>query len=69
MTWKQHGAKLLSVFFTAYGGGLGVSVPANYLYSPDEINWLTVFALPVIAGLIMIFPQIGKMFGEIANES
>ncbi len=46
-----------------------MSVPANYLYSPDEVNWLTVFSLPIIAGLIMTFPQVGKMFGEMANES
>jgi len=69
LTWKQRGAKLLSVFFTGYGGGFAVIIPANYLYSPDIINWLAVFTLPLISGLIMLWPQIGKMFGEMANES
>jgi len=67
LTWRQRVSKLLSVFFTGYGGGFGVSLPANYIYSPDQVNWITVFALPIIAGLLMTWPQIGKMFGEMAN--
>lgn len=67
MNWKQRGAKLLSVFFIGYGGGFGVSLPANYVYAAEEVNWIAVFTLPLIAGLVVIFPQIGKMFGEIAN--
>jgi len=69
LTWRQRVSKLLSVFFTGYGGGFGVSLPANYIYSPDQVNWVTVFTLPIIAGLLMIWPQIGKMFGEMANEN
>lgn len=68
LTWKQRIFKLLSVFFTGYGGGFGVSLPANYIHAPDQINWITVFALPIIAGLLMMWPQIGKMFGEMAKE-
>ena len=67
ITWKQRGAKLLSVFFTGYGGGFGVSLPANYLLVDTPVNWILVFTLPMIAGLIATFPQIGKMFGDIAN--
>jgi len=67
LTWKQQGAKILSVFFTGYGGGFGVSVPANYIYSPQEVNWIAVFTLPIIAGLLMTWPQLGKMFGDMAN--
>jgi len=69
LTWSQRGAKLLSVFFIGYGGGFGVSVPANYIYSSEEINWIAVFTLPIISGLLMTWPQIGKMFGEMANGS
>ena len=69
LTWRQRISKLLSVFFTGYGGGFGVSLPANYIYSPDQVNWITVFTLPIIAGLLMTWPQIGKMFGEMANEN
>jgi len=67
LNWKQRGAKLLSVFFTGYGGGFAVSIPANYIHAPEQINWIAVFLLPVIAGLLMTWPQIGKMFGEISN--
>ena len=67
MIWKKQVAKLLSVFFTGYGGGFAVIIPANWLYSPELINWYIVFALPVISGLIMLWPQVGKMFGEMAN--
>lgn len=67
MTWKQKGAKLLSVFFTGYGGGFGVSIPANYVYAPESVNWFAVFMLPLVAGLLMLWPQLGKMFGEMAN--
>ncbi len=67
LTWRQRISKLLSVFFTGYGGGFGVALPANYIYSPDQVNWITVFTLPIIAGLLMTWPQIGKMFGEMAN--
>ena len=67
LNWKQRASKLLSVFFTGYGGGFGVSVPANYIYAPHEVNWIGVFLLPTIAGLLMTWPQIGKMFGEMAN--
>lgn len=67
MNWKQRCAKLLSVFFTGYGGGFAVIIPANYLYFPELINWYMIFTLPVISGLIMLFPQLGKMFGEMAN--
>ncbi len=69
LTWKQRGSKLLSVFFLGYGGGFGVSIPVNYMHASHDVNWLTVFILPIISGLIMTFPQIGKMFGEMSNES
>jgi hypothetical protein len=69
MDWNKRGAKLVSVFFTGYGGGFAVSVPTHYLITSHEIDWIMVFTFPLISGLLMTFPQIGKMFGDFANES
>ncbi len=69
ITWNQRIAKLFSVFFTGYGGGFAVSVPTHYLITEQMINWMLVFTLPLISGLMMTWPQIGKMFGDYSNEN
>ena len=69
MTWKQRGARIISVFFTGYGAGFGVVIPADYIHSPGTIDWIHLFILPIISGLIVTFPQIGKVFGDMANEN
>ena len=68
LNWKQKGAKLLSVFFMGYSGGFVGVLPANYLLDPQNINLFVIFLVPGISGLALLFPQIGKMFGEMANE-
>ena len=67
MTWKKRGAKLLSVFFTGYGGGFSAVLPANYLLLPESIDLSIIFFVPIISGLTMLWPQAGKIFGEYSN--
>lgn len=67
MNCKQRTAKLLSVFFYAYGAS--IAPLAGFIASTDPVNF-TLFNLivwPTLAGVIAIFPQLGKMFGEISN--
>lgn len=68
MIWKQRCAKLLSVFFMGYGGGFVAVLPTSYLTDPNHINLLILFLTPILSGLAMMFPQVGKMFGELARE-
>ena len=62
-------AKIFSVFITGYGAGFGVVIPADYIHSPSSVDWAHLFILPIIAGLIVTFPQLGKMLGEYSNEN
>lgn len=68
MKWKQRIAKLISVFFMGYAGGFAASLPIH-VTTLDEINWILIFIWPTLGGLVLIFPQISKIFGDIANEN
>lgn len=67
MNWTRRGAKILAAFFNGYAGGFTVSLPSNYILSPQNIQWDWVFFLPIISGLALTWPQIGKVFNEIAG--
>jgi len=65
---KKRFAKILSVFFYAYGGAITPPL-AGFIAATDPVNF-TLYNLivwPSLAGMIAIFPQLGKMFGEISN--
>ena len=67
MNSKKRIAKILSVFFYAYGGA--ITPLAGFIAATDPANF-TLYNLivwPALAGVIAIFPQMGKMFGEISN--
>jgi hypothetical protein len=67
MNFKKRIAKILSVFFYAYGGA--ITPLAGFIAATDPVNF-TLYNLivwPSLAGMIAIFPQLGKMFGEISN--
>ena len=67
MKWKNRGYKILSVFFYAYGGS--ITPLAGFIAATDPVQF-TLYNLlvwPALAGVIAIFPQLGKMFGEISN--
>lgn len=51
-----------------YSGGFVGVLPANYLLDPQNINPLIIFLIPGVSGLALLFPQIAKMFGDMANE-
>ena len=68
MNWKKRGAKILSVFF--YGYGASITPLAGFIAATDPVQF-TLFNLllwPSLGGFIAIFPQLGKIFGEISNE-
>jgi len=65
---KQRGAKILQVFFYSYGAS--IAPLGAFISATDPINF-TLYNLllyPTLGGFIAIFPQLGKMFGEISNE-
>ena len=69
MKWKQRGAKILSVFFYAYGGA--ITPIAGFIAATDPVHFTLYNQIiwPSLAGIIAIFPQLGKIFGEISNGS
>ena len=69
MKWRQKAFKLLSVFTTGYSGGFIAVLPTNYLTTPGSIDIQLIFSIPIMTGIVFALPQIGKMFGEMANES
>jgi len=67
MDFKKRAAKILSVFFYAYGGT--IAPLGGFIAFTDPVNF-TLYNLlfwPAVAGFIAIFPQLGKIFGEISN--
>jgi hypothetical protein len=64
---KKRFAKTLSVFFYAYGGA--ITPLAGFIAATDPVNFTlqNLIVWPTLAGVIAIFPQLGKMFGEISN--
>jgi len=67
MNWKRRFSKVLGAFFTGYGGGFAVMLPANGTLSPENIQWFWIFVLPILAGLVVTWPQLGKVFSEYGN--
>ena len=65
--WAKRGFKLLGAFFTGYSGGFSVMVPANLTFAPGELNWFNIITLPILAGLVVTFPQLGKTFNELGS--
>lgn len=67
MNHKKRFAKILSVFFYAYGGA--ITPLAGFIAATDPVQFTlqNLIIWPAIAGVIAIFPQLGKMFGEISN--
>ncbi len=66
--WKKRGFKILASFFNGYGGGWTVGLPANVVLAPSEIQWGWLFILPILSGLTMTWPQLAKVFNEVANS-
>lgn len=67
MKWKNRGYKILSVFFFAYGGS--ITPLAGFIAATDPVQF-TLYNLmiwPSLAGVIAVFPQLGKIFGELSN--
>lgn len=68
MNLRSRGSKVLSVFFYAYGAS--IAPVGAFISATDPINF-TLYNLvvyPMLGGFIAVFPQLGKMFGEISNE-
>jgi len=68
LLWQKRGAKVLSVFFYGYSASI---VPIGAFIATSDLTNFTLHNLliyPGLGGLIAVLPQLGKMFGEIANE-
>ncbi len=66
--WKKRGAKIVASFFTGYSGGWTAVMSSNLILSPGDIEWGWIFILPMMAGLTTTWPQLAKVFNEIANS-
>lgn len=65
MNWKQHMAKILSVFLTGYGGGLTIVLSIKSVQ--DGIDMIMLAAYPIMSGVITLIPYAGKILGEYSN--
>lgn len=63
MNWKKRGAYVLGSYITGYGGGMGTSFGLTS-YNQNSLDFVSVFVLPAIAGLIVAIPQLGKIITE-----
>lgn len=65
MNWRQRAAKLLSVFITGYGGGFSVVLSLRNVQ--EGIDWVMLGVYPMLSGLIVLIPYLGKILGEYSN--
>jgi hypothetical protein len=65
INWKHRGGKVLGSFFTGYGGGFAAMLPTPALGL--TLDFGLIFLLPTLSGLVVTFPQLGKIFNEYAN--
>ena len=66
MNWTKRGAKLLATYITGYSGGLGTLMTLGVMDSHVTVHFL--FTIPMITGLIVTLPQIGKVLNEYGME-
>ncbi len=68
MNWKRRVAKVLSAFFYGYSGGFTAVFGIGSMNDPVNLTPLNLIIWPSVAGLVLTFPQIGKVFAEIGNS-
>ena len=65
MNWRKRGAYILGSFITGYSGGFGV------VFAIDQTDlWdlsIKSFMVPIVAGIIVALPQLGKVITEYSN--
>lgn len=66
MNWKRRLLKVLGSFVTGYGAGLS-AIFTDSAFKQESIDIGFLFGIPLIAGLIVALPQLGKVINEIAN--
>ena len=69
VNWQKRGAKILGSFFTGYGGGFSAMLTGQSVVHPNEINFVALFFLPLLSGLVVTFPQLGKVFNELGGKN
>ena len=67
MNWTKRMAKVLGVWTTGFGGGLG-SIFTISAYKSWELDFMTLFIIPSISGLIVCLPQLGKVLSEYSES-
>lgn len=65
VNWSRRGARVLGAFFTGYGGGFAAMLPTPAL--GIQLDFGLIFMLPTLSGLVVTFPQLGKIFNEIGG--
>jgi len=68
VNWKQRIYGLLSVFFYGYGAGFASVMTFGASTDPAQLTIFNLIIFPSIAGLIAVFPKLGKTFAELQNE-
>lgn len=66
MKWAKRLAKVLGGWITGFSGGLG-SIFTISAYKSWELDFMTLFVIPSISGLIVSLPQLGKILNEYAE--
>ncbi len=66
MNWTKRSAKLLATYITGYSGGLGTLMTLGVMDS--HVTFQVLFTIPMITGLIVTLPQIGKVLNEYGME-
>lgn len=67
VNWRRRLIKILSVFINGYGAGFTVSLGSDYLLDPVNLNLFYIFSLPLLAGMVSIWPQLSKLVNEVGN--
>jgi len=68
VNWTQRGYGILSVFFYGYGAGFGSVLGYGSVVDSADLTLLNLLVFPTIAGLVAVFPKLGKTFAEASNN-
>jgi len=60
-------AKVLGSFVTGYSGGLALTIPIFSDFQAGNFEWFNIFVYPMMSGLIVSLPQLGKVLNEIGD--
>jgi hypothetical protein len=69
INWKKRGAKILASFILGYSSGMVVIIPVHVISTEILIfGLIEMFIWPILSGLVVAFPQMGKILNEYGNS-